>query len=634
VSEKNDKLQLPPDLLRTSRDILDEVKVGDWFWVRFKDEEWQGVGDEAKQVKVGEHEEMMCVDAVGTNYAGFTRSSENGSYDCRIHFDNFLARCRPEPNWKQVLQDKMAEVQRQMQEKTRQLREYGQKLFLLPSAKPEPAPAPEAQSMLPAKVSDEPKRYKKELTKFQKKLPELTKEIDELAKDYAVVAKDMALPDLVRLGAIKEALSVVEDRIFTIEVYAGLQETVHQIADGEPALATEKLAVRQMVLFMDEETLFDYDDGGMNFEKLGDFDKWVVKPENLARMLPEPKGVVAFRVRREKKDYGEAHTLAEMWIKMNMEEEDMKTYLLIRNGQRVYRIASTIDFSLRLIPKRDEIGEEQFKKVNSKWEWRADEQVKEEVLVTKDDVDFDDHMKEMDDLIKKYNRVVVLLQGLLDRSMVFHPHLPINLMRRGQIDEWLNLVRDEEMALTGTKVTFEGYLGQLAKTVRVGKWVYVLGQYRRAERESKWSNESWSRLHGKSVKVVRPRRGWSAPALPSVCKVDSMRKDGSAVHVSWPKGENIRGRKRWVDNPKRPGWGHYDYEHETDTMLHEWIPIGFVMNLTDYTAGDYKMFLCDRSLQGQYLEWAGALLTAEDWARERAKGIAPEDHDKAKARRR
>ena len=615
---------------RMSRDALDDVKVGDWYWVTFADTAWdEKTGEDAK---TGSRDELMCVEEIGSNYVGFTRNSEHGHTTCRVHFDEFLAECRPEADARKVLQDRMDDVQAKMREKTRELTEQGRKLYLLPRGKAEVAPEPDAGSMLPAKVADEPKRYKKELTKFQKKLPELTKEIDELAKDYAVVAKDMALPDLVRLGAIKDALSVVEDRIFTIEVYAGLQETVVQIADGEPAPSSERIAVRQLMLFMDEETLFDYEDGGMNFEKLGAFDKWVARPENLERMLPEKKGVVAFRVRRNKKDYGEAKTISDVWVKMMNDEEDMKTYLLIRNGGRVYRIASAIDFSPRLIPRKDEIGEEQFKKGSGKWGWSLPKEEKDEV-VTIDDVEFDDHMKQMDALIKKYNRVVILLQGLLDRSPVFHPHPPVNLLRKGQLDEWVNLVRDEETGLPGTKLSFEEYLGQMAKTLRIGKWVYVLSQFRHAERDGKWSNEYYAVLHGKHVKVKRPNRGFGSNAMPAVCRVESMKKDGSAVSVSWPKGENSRGKRVWVESDSRPGWGHYDRVYKSDAMLHEWVPTGFVMNLSDYQAGDYKMFLCDRALRGKYLEWSGALLTAEDWRREADKGRQPEEHEKAKARK-
>ena len=623
------EIQPIPELPKISRDILDDVKIGDWFWVKFEDEEWK----DDKKVKVGEHEELMCVEAIGSNYVGFTRSTEHSYYhDCRVHFDNFIAECRPEPNWKQALQKRMDDIQKQMQEKTRKLREYGPELFLLPPDKSIESKPEQEQTMLPVKVADEPKRYKKDLVKFEKKLPEMTKEIDGLAKDYAVVAKDMALPDLVRLGAIKESLSVVSDRIFTIEIYAGLQEEVVQIADGEAAAMTEKVSIRQMMLFMDEETLFNYESGGMDFEDLEDFDKWIVKPENLNRMLPEQRGIVAFRVRRGNKDYGECRSFAEAFLRLMKDEENMKTYLLIRNGQRVYRIASAIDFSPRLIPKKDEIGEEQFKKVKEWYDRDKEDYTKKEELVTQDSVKFDDHMAKMDALIKKYNRVVILIQGLLDRSMVFHPHPPINLMKKGELDKWVNLIRDEETALPGVKITFKEYLEQLNKTLNTGKWIFVLNQYRYAHKE-KYSDEYYVRIHGKDIKVKRPHRGYGGNDMPAICKVDSMKRDGSAVQVSWPKGENSRGKRVWVESTTKPGWGHYSHQYETNRMDHEWVPIQFVMNLSDYTPDDYKMFLCDRALQGQYLEWAGALLTAEDWARERAKGINPEDHEKAKARR-
>jgi hypothetical protein len=207
---------------------------------------------------------------------------------------------------------RMSELQAAMREKTRELVTEGQKLFLLEQPKQEVSEVkPEEQhSLLPVKVADEPKRYKKELVKLKDKmLPAISKEIEELAEDYAVVAKDMALPDLVKLDSIKTKLGVVEDRIFTIELYCGLQEEVHQIAEGKSAGMNEKIAIRQALLFMDEETLFDYESGGMDFKSIKKFDEWVAKPENLNRILPEQKGVVALRVRRHAKNYGTPSSL-------------------------------------------------------------------------------------------------------------------------------------------------------------------------------------------------------------------------------------------------------------------------------------------------------------------------------------
>jgi hypothetical protein len=120
--------------------------------------------------------------------------------------------------------------------------------------------------------------------------------------------------------------------------------------------------------------------------------------------------------------------------------------------------------------------------------------------------------------------------------------------------------------------------------------------------------------------------------MPDLCQVESMKRDGSMIRVSWPWGKLSKGRERWVESKEKPGWGHYEHDYDTDRMCHEWIPVNRVFNVSDYHLGDYKMFLCDRSLQGEYLKWAQYLLTAEDWARDREKGLPPEQDKKAQPR--
>ena len=586
------------DPVRINVDPLDLVTVGDWYWVKYPPTESKPF-----------HEHLFCVAEIGSNYIEFGDSCHSD----KVHFNEFSSRCRPEPNRKEALNKKMANIQKQIQAKTKQLVEHGQKLFLLEL--PEASLSNQQSStLLPVKVADEPNRYKKDLLKLQEKtLPTISKEIDVLAKEFAYVAKDLALPDLFKLENIKDKLNVVEDRIFTIELYCGLQETVHQIAEGEPAPITEKIAIRQALLFMDEETLFDYKDGGMDFNSINKFDEWVVKPENLNRILPEQKSVVAFQVRRHRKDYGTPSNFLQAWTMMSWDDANKQTYLLLRNGQNVYRIVSEIDFSPRLIPFRNEIGAEQFKEINTRFDWEKKSHKETVKMITPDHVEFDEHVKKVDRLLKQYNRIVILIQGLLDRSKVFHPHPPINLVQVGQIDEWIRLIRDEEDGLPCNKINFDEYKVQLNKTLRVGKSVYI----RYPVTYEKYRN---SRTYAYTdpdthKEVVLPRRSWNAKAMPQICKIDAMKRDKSAVYVSWPQGELSCGKRVWVPSTSKPGWGHYEHIYETDRMFHEWVPTKFVLNLTDYTQGDYKMFLCDRALKGKYLEWAPFLLTAEDFSR-------------------
>lgn len=622
-----DKLQTI-EAQRFTRNNAD-VKVGDWYWVTFDDMEWQGKGDKAKQVKIGEHELLMCVDGIGSNYVGFSAHTgkNRGWDDMRVHYDEFFKRCRPEPNWKEHLRQESERVQLAIKAKTQELIEAGKALCLLPHDELQEV-QPES-SFLPVKVSSDPKEHKNKLIKFRdKSLPAISKEIDELAIEYGVIAQNMALPDIIKLQSVKEALGVVEDRIFTIELYCGLQEEVEQIADGKPAGMDEKIAIRQMLLFMDEETIFDYESGGMDFEKVSDFDKWVVKPENLNRILPEKKGIVAFRVRRHDKNYGTPSSLLNAWIQMGWNEANKQTYLLLRNGEKVYRILSAVDFSPRLIPRRGEIGDDQFKKIDSRWDWSEDKHKRVETVevITPDNVEYDDRIKMVDDLLRKYNRMVILIQGLLDRSAVFHPHPPINLAKAGTIDEWVQLIRDEEDGLPCNVIDWKQYRAQLNSTLEKGKWIRV--QFPEVDKYGNYYDEETKERR------KRPHRGYMANEMPRICKVDAIKRDRSAVKVSWSWGSRAKPKQgKWIESKTKPGWGHYETIWETDRMCHEWVPMSCVINISDYTPGDYKMFLCDRTLQGKYLVWAPFLLTAEDWHRRRKAGMKAEEDPQAQVRK-
>jgi len=583
---------------RISRDPLDSVRVGQWYWVKvMPDEAPEGVSEDDYDPDTYNEkhavEELYCVAHVGSNYILFTYDS-HGSGEFRLHFDEFMARCRPEENWREHLKGRLVEIQEQMNEAMQQMLSEGRALALIEPEQEQEEEVPD-DNLLPVVATTKPEKYKTDLIAFRdERMPVLQKEIEELAEEYALVSTQLALPNLVKLKQAKKALEVVEDRIFTVELYCGLQETVHQIKDGEPAPIDTPIHLRQQLLYMDEECLFDYADGGMDFKKLEQFDEWVVKPANLERILPEPKGIVAFRVRREKKAYCEAKSLAQAWIQMRWNKANMETYLLIRNGERVYRIATAINFSPRLIPFENEIGEPQFKKVHRRYNWKNREDDEWTEDITPDHVEYDDSVDEVEKKLKHYNRMIILIQGLLDRSRVFMPHSGIKLTRDDHMGKWLVCVRDEEKGLPANRVTWKEYRDQLNKSLRKGKMVF-----------SKWRDTTipYETKHYRG-------RDWDLGTRPPVTEVVQVAKDRSQVKVRWMKTGYAMGRY-----DKYGDWvaGH-DYERGVMT----WIPMEEIFNLTDYNIGDYKMFLCDRALKGKYLEWAPALLTAEDMARVKA----------------
>ncbi|KKL47827.1 hypothetical protein LCGC14_2331640, partial [marine sediment metagenome] len=480
-------------------DLIDRVKIGQWYWCKDVD----CYGEKHNQI-------LFCVDEIGSNFIGFVRKNKDSSWGFQLHFDEFMERCALEENWKVIFQKRASEIQELIKEKIKELIKEGQKLSLISNNQsPEKS---NINSLLPVISNKTPEKYKQDLIIFKEnKMPAIQKEIEELSIEYAVITKNIALPDLVRLETIKEALKTVEDRIFTVELYCGLQETVHQITDGEPAKINEPICIRQQLLFMDEETLFDYNDGGMDFKKLEDFDNWIVKSENLNRILPEQKGIVAFRIRRYKKDYDSPSNLIEAWVQIHKDAYNMETYLLIRNGDKVFRIASAIDFTPRLVPFKDEIGEKQFTIVDEYYTHDNSEDPFERKQrtekVTVDDIRYDKHAKKQSDLIKKYNRIFIFIQGLLDRSQVFHPHLGIKLSSDDHMNKYLKCIRDEETGLTNKTITWKEYRDQINKTLRTGNLVW-----------SNWHSDKLGRYSGHNARIIYNQWEYEIVNRPKVCK--------------------------------------------------------------------------------------------------------------------
>jgi len=217
--------------------------------------------------------------------------------------------------------------------------------------------------------------------------------------------------------------------------------------------------------------------------------------------------------------------------------------------------------------------------------------------ITPDHLDYDEHVAKRKKKIYQYNRVMFLLQGLLDRSKVFSPHPKINLGDDDHIARYFKPVYDEETGLPSSHPpSWENYV--LACNSQIVKGSHV------------WSNHyeesDYEYRRGYDRHVLRAGR-----QRPDICKVDRISRDKKKVRVSWPWGTRY-GRQfpdRWHD---RGDWGEWPVDKER----HAWLPIEKVFNVSAYKPGDYKQFLCDAYLKGAYLKWAPQLLDAEKWKHE------------------
>jgi hypothetical protein len=229
--------------------------------------------------------------------------------------------------------------------------------------------------------------------------------------------------------------------ITTIELYLGIDEEIFQIQDGEKAPSNTPISFRQKVLFIDEE-VGAHEDGGLDFRDIAKFDEWLITGKNIDIVLPEKKGMVVFRPRRNDKEYGDK------WLNIYFNIENHKnTYILIRNGDCLYRIyTEKLIISDRLFPKRKELQEMVKKMQETDWESER-ERTKEE----------------MEDTIFKYRNRAVLMQGLVDRTEMFHP-LPVERLNIFKLEEAGDYVRfiyddDENLLPTGRLAFWDWHKG-------------------------------------------------------------------------------------------------------------------------------------------------------------------------------
>lgn len=244
--------------------------------------------------------------------------------------------------------------------------------------------------------------------------------------------------------------------ITTIELYLGIDEEIFQIQDGEKAPADTPISFRQKVLFIDEE-VGAHEDGGLDFRDIAKFDEWLITGKNLDIVLPEKKGMVVLRPRRKDKDYGDKH----LNILFN-EENHKNTYILIRNGDCLFRIyTEKLVIPDRLFPKRKELQEMVKKMQETDWESER-ERTKEE----------------MEDTVYKYRKRAVLMQGLVDRTEMLHP-LPVerlNIFKLEEAGDFVHFIYDDDdnMLPTG-RLPFWQWHKEINSKLQHGSRVFLTG---------------------------------------------------------------------------------------------------------------------------------------------------------------
>lgn len=277
--------------------------------------------------------------------------------------------------------------------------------------------------------------------------------------------------------AFEKKISKMHKVIATIELYLGIDEDIIQIQEGPLAPADMPISFRQEVLCMDEE-VGDPTDDGIDLSNIKEFDNWLLRyskwygKENYKLVLPEEKGIVAFRLRRKEKERSEFKE--NPFARGAYAAEEMKTYILIRNGDSIFRIWADVNIWPRLFPKKDEL-----QLLKDEWDNLVDE-----TGVTYRSAHFNDRETEaIDNKLFKYKKQLILLQGLIDRTQVLSPMAnKIQLMSSEPIEKgWVNFIYDDEIKLTDGKYRpYSEWMATINSTLAEGSRIFVSGR---------WSND-------------------------------------------------------------------------------------------------------------------------------------------------
>jgi hypothetical protein len=618
----------------------DQPRLGQWYWVPGIHRTY-GKNDKTKEEK---YEWLGCVMKIGSNFIELhsPHSDHHGYREERVHLDDLLS-IRLEENPQQVIKENIDHWQHESRNLLNDIRNLVARLGLDPrhylgcSIKNEES---NSTALMVVSGHENIDTYKKELVLAKEKtLPDLFKAIKEANEELCrwMMAETMETQSLIE--PMERSIKDVNDRIFAVSLYAGLVENVVRISDGDPAEITDKLHVMQRKLFMDEECLLNYQAGGMEFNDIKEFDQWMAIPKNRDRILPFPRTLVAMQIRRKTKERDSEGNLLRAFINIHLEQTDKFTFLYIRNGEQLYRLSCEMEFGKMIFPNKNAYNPSELKmvklfghhmdqtisiheyeilvekyneqKINEE-KWK-EEHPKEHYFSNpyhhytfnpedwkpfdQTNLYFDECMEEIASQIREYNRIALIIQGLFDRSMVFHPHLPVKSWTSNGFDKAIKLVYDGDMTINyGEPPSFEAYRERCNSSLEEGSLVTGQEEYwmeREAEKENRRLYNDWRSKADCRHKLFQP---FGDPGPGRVAKIAKWKKHSRVAIFTWER--------------ERRSWHSWKTDKLRETLT---VPESRLFNISAYKPGDYLQFFNDPRTREQYLKWAPLLLTAEDY---------------------
>lgn len=634
MAERFDPAVIPTVEVERVFTDFQQAELGQWYWT--------------KNSKDGDL--LMCVMEMGSNYAELREPETRGGYRLtRVHRDEFADELTFEPNAAAKIAEMVERYQTQLANNMAEIQSLTESLGIAQQLSHQSQGDSEGKSLALLNSQLDVSAFKNSLILAKKEtLPALFKKNEEISEELARWLGASSMPMKAKLGPMKQSVEKIEDRLFNIQLYSGMLETVFTLSEGQPAARDEKLRIMQRRLYMDEECLLDYASGGMEFDGIGAFDKWLAKPVNRDRILPFQRCMVSMQVRRNVKERSGVGLSA--FIQIREAHADKFTYLIVRNGDQLYRVCTDIDFGEMMFPdravfdpsepmmmklfarrldrmmtkrefdsrvkesKQRQANSEQWKldnpreeweRANPKEDWHYANPYRGEGFSTHDwhpfddtSVYFDEGMKKIQGEIKEYNRIALVVQGLFDRTTTLVPHNPVQMWRPASFSGAVELIYDSSMVLHyGEAPDIQAYINTCnakttAESVMFGQELVWLEK--EAEKENRRIDNDWRTSYEQKRHHTKfAHFGDHGPGR--IAKMSAWKPRSKVASFTWMR--------------ERRQYNHGDNFIRAQVTA----PLDRLFNVSAYTPGDFKRFFADPRTREQYLEWAPMLLSAEDF---------------------
>ena len=382
------------------------------------------------------------------------------------------------------------------------------------------------------------------------------------------LAEQMAL-----LQPALDQLAILSDGVDALNIYLGRDEEIIPLLEGERAPAGTVVSVRQFVLAMDEESTLFSDTQGMDFRDIDAFADWLRRdPEHLETLLPEQKGIVALIPRRARRHYEDP------WLAMQADQANAQTFWLIRNGFSAWLTSAPFAVGRHTVPTPKEftdlfIQKGHFGQPDVKLEPGSAAWVKAE--------------KQADSRTRHYMKVALLLQGLLDRTTVMHPHDGVSFLEQSHYDDGrVRVILDGENALTDGRPSFSAWRSAHIKRLHGG--MRVIGAFATKMRTFAGRDES---------AAVRP--AGSTPMNMVPYNVRESKRAWYDWEFNFERTDKIFDEESWsYRDPKTKATG---YLSNNDGW---WLPLDTI------TEDDIRYYMTSRTHRHEYLDMIPVLKVA------------------------